>query len=353
MNTGGLSPAAWTRVTVRAAETMRYEVATRPPEARDLQNNNPVERVSEGALARFDPGAIAMSAAEQTQTAHAVSRRKQANLKSLPKEGEDDELPGARGRRAAGRGGAPRSYAMDAEGNLQAFGGGDAGAFLGQGESEEPIFKSPSQLAAQASEEGKTNLRTSSSLQAMAGLAAAAEWESHTLTREQKQRERAIRSGILSGNVAMDDPALLAQSRPGQGTVGAGEALPRPAAPSLFPPAKRNTDPYFVRQEIGSDSMFRPSEEERVSLFEIPDGQSIFQTEERESLFDIGEVDPIFDPLGTGGAKVVTKTPSTGADEAQMLVEKEVMLAMENKVLEPVRRLEPALLATKVTQRYR
>lgn len=349
MDTGGLSPAAWTRVTVRAAETMRYEVATRPPEARELQTNNALERVSAATGLRFDPGAIALSAAEQTQTAAAVARRKQANLKSMPKEGEDDELPGARGRRGAARAGAARSarsFLMDADGNLLAFGGGDAGAFLGGGASEEPIFKAPSQLAAEAGEESANQLRTSVGKQAVAGFGAAAERESYTLAREQKRRSQSQSSGQRSRPAAVDDPTLLLQNRAPPAT---SDASARPATPSLFPPARNPDDPYFVPRKIGSESIFRLGDEEKLSIFETVDGQSIFQTEERESLFDVGEVDPIFEPV------VVEPQEASrlGADAGQMQVEKEVILAMENQVLEPVRKLEPAKLAALATDRYR
>lgn len=352
METGGLSPAAWTRVTVKAAETMRYEVATRPPETRPPPNNNVTPRVNETNAVRFDPGAIALSASEQTQTTQAVARRKQANLKPLPKEGEDDELPGSRGRRGAARGGAAsrsaRSFAMDADGNLFSFGGDGDGAALGEGASEEPLFQSPSQKAAEAGEEGEMNLRASSSHQAMAGLAGASEWESHLLTREQRQRGHAMRSGYMQGTVAMDDPALLVQGQmPG---ADAGSPAGRPAAPTLFPPAQDSrADPYFVRQQIGAESMFHPDAEEASSLFETPDGQSIYRPGERDSIFEVGDVEPIFDPPELDTAEAVSSLD----DESQMQVEKEVMLAMENQVLEPVRKLEPALLATMASDRYR
>ena len=352
METGGLSPAAWTRVTVKAAETMRYEVATRPPETRPPPNNNVTQRVNETNMVRFDPGAIALSASEQTQTAQAVARRKQANLKAMPKEGEDDELPGSRGRRGVGRGGAAsrseRFFAMDADGNLFAFGGDDGGAALGEGASEEPIFKSPAQRAAEAGEEGELSLRNPASQQGMAGLAGPSEWESQLLTPEQRQRGQAMRTGRVPGTAAMDDPALLVQ-----GNAAGAEGVPpsqRPAAPTLFPPAHDSrAEPYFVRQQIGVESMFHPESDEQRSIFETPDGQSIFRPGERDSIFDVGDVEPIFDPpsMDEGEAN------SSRDDEAQMQTEKEVMLAMENQVLEPVRKLEPAVLATLAADRYR
>jgi hypothetical protein len=237
---------------------------------------------------------------------------------------------------------------MDAEGNLFAFGGEGDGASLGEGASEEPIFKSPSQRAAEAGDEGELHLRSSASPQGMAGLAGAPEWESHLLTGEQRQRSQAMRTGLVPGTVAMDDPALLVLGKAAEAEGG----LPsqRPAAPTLFPPAQDSrADPYFVRQQIGVESMFHPDSDEKSSIFETPDGQSIYRPGERDSIFDVGDVEPIFDPP----SMEVEAAHTSDDDETQMQAEKEVMLAMENQVLEPVRKLEPAVLATLAADRYR
>lgn len=297
MVSGPLSPATWTRVLVRAAETIRPESTQKPSPAEGTPAPADAKRVeSAGFLAAVGKSA-SETRTEQTQTVDAVARRRPASLRSLVPEGEeegasiDDRAPRGRNagqpRRGApddfsrSSGGDSPSYVLGADGRLYAVGGRDAeggGSRSGAEESGRPPGADAERLG------GDAPAGAPDASPVLVGLPSTSDLASAAALRA--EAERTLRARRQAGSEA-----------------GPGREAGPPRGENLFAP-EAPEEPFFARQKP-EEPLFRaprdeaflgPRKKEKASLFEVEDVKPIFDRRERESLYDVSGGEPIFQP---------------------------------------------------------